>query len=165
MTQMPGQEAEAPGLKPDRLKPAVEQPLRVHGQFQMSSQCQVSSEELVILHFILESLDRQGTPARLLHNYMQAFVPHESLTWEEVIFNLGDEEQLADHRNAMAKMAQRLSRTASRRVVIFITNHSHDESSCLYVSPASCASVFEASYLPCLNLFSYLFTVHGRPAA
>jgi hypothetical protein len=115
----------------------------------------VSSEELVVLHFILESLDLEGTPARLLHTYMQAFVPRHSLTWEEVVFNLADEEQLVVHLKAMAKLTQRLSRTAARRVVIFITNHSHHITGSLFVSPASCASVFEVSCMPWLNALSY----------
>jgi hypothetical protein len=165
LTQPTGEEAETPGLKPHLLKPAVDEPLHVHGQYQMTSRSQVSSEELVLLHFILESLELEGTPARLLHTYMQAFVPQQSLTWEEVKFNLGDEEQLVRHQKAMAKLAQRLSRTTSRRVVIFITNHSHDVSGSLYVSPSSCASVFDVSYTPWLKALSNHFTVHGCSAA
>src|SRR6266481_7005609 len=59
-------------VMPSHLKPTILQPLVVQGQFQMTSGSQVSSDSLLILHFILENLEAIGS----LHAcYMNASRP------------------------------------------------------------------------------------------
>src|SRR6266481_8167456 len=82
-------------LMPGHLKPAILQPLVIQGQFQMTSHSQVSSDSLLILHFILENLEAIGSPTRLLYEYIQAFIAHNDVAFEEVVFNLGDIERCA----------------------------------------------------------------------
>src|SRR5882724_3452084 len=43
------------------LKPGIDSPMKVPGQFQMTSQSQVSTDDLLILHFILQCLDGIGS--------------------------------------------------------------------------------------------------------
>src|SRR5882724_1846981 len=60
-------------LQPSLLKPGMGSPMKVQGQFQMFSQSQVSTDDLLVLHFILQSIDGIGSPAHLLYQYMQGF--------------------------------------------------------------------------------------------
>jgi len=111
----------------------------------MTSCSQVSSDSLLILHFILESLEAAGFPAHLLYEYIQAFIGRDAVAFEEVVFNLCDLEQQAAHEQEINQLVQHLSVHAPQRVVIFITTHSHDITGDLYVSPDSCALVSEVS--------------------
>jgi hypothetical protein len=117
----------------------------VRGQFQMTSRSQVSSDDLLVLHFILESLEGIGSPARLLHQYMQAFIQPSAIVYEEVVFNMGSVDQLASYGRKVNELVQHLSSNGAQRVVIFITNHSHEITGDLFVAPAACAPVAEVS--------------------
>lgn len=76
---------------------------------------------------------------------MRAFIPGDDVVFEELVFNLGDMEQWAAHKDMINQLVQRLSLNPTRRVVIFITNHSHDITGDLFISPDSCALVSEVS--------------------
>lgn len=119
--------------------------MKVQGHFQMTSRSQVNTDTLLVLHFILQSIDGMGSPAHLLYQYMQGFIRPSQVVYEEMVFNMETQEQVINHGHAVNDMAKRLSSTEARRVVIFITNHSHDLSGDLFVSPGSCATVTEVS--------------------
>jgi len=119
--------------------------MKVQGQFQMSSQSQVSTDDLLVLHFILQSLDGIGSPARLLYQYMQGFNHPRAIIYEEFVFNMETHEQVINHGHAVNDMTKHHSSKDARHVVIFITNHCHDISGDLFVSPGSCATVTEVS--------------------
>ena len=95
--------------------------------------------------FILESLQPIGSPACLLYEYIQAFIAHDDVSFEEVVFNFGDIKWHAAHEHVINQLVQHLSVNTTRRVVIFITNHSHGLTGDLYISPDSCAPVPEVS--------------------
>ena len=111
----------------------------------MTSQSQVCTDGLLILHFILESLDGIGSPAQLLYQYMRSFISPSAIVYEEVIFNMGSADQVVSHGCAMNQLMERLSSNQAEWVVIFITNHSHDDTGDLFVGPVSCAPVVEVS--------------------
>jgi len=67
------------------------------------------------------------------------------MIYEEIVFNMGTHEQVINHGRAVNDIVQCLSSNEAQRVVIFITNHSHDTSGDLFVSPGSCATVTEVS--------------------
>jgi len=131
--------------EPSLLKPGIDSPMKVQGQFQMTSQSQVSTDDLLVLHFILQSLDGIGSPPHLLYQYMQGLIHASGVVYEEISFNLETLEQVVNHGHAMNEMAQRLSSNKTQRVVIFITNHSDEDRGDLFVSPGSCATVAEVS--------------------
>jgi len=138
--------SEATGkLEPSLLKPGIDSPMKVPGQFQMTSQSQVSMDDLLILHFILQCLDGIGSPPHLLYQYMQGFIHASGVVYEEISFNLETLEQVINHGHAMNKMAQRLSSNKTQHVVIFIANHSDEDRGDLFVSPGSCTTVVEVS--------------------
>src|SRR5882724_12001008 len=132
-------------LKPSLLEPGIDSLMQVQGQFQMSSRSQVSTDNLLVLHFILQSIDGTGSPAHLLSQYMQGFIFPSKVVYEEMVFNMGTHEQVINHGRAVNDMAKCLSANDARCVVIFITNHSHDISGDLFVSSGLCATVTEVS--------------------
>ena len=132
-------------LGPSDLQPAINLPLAIQGQFQMTSRSQVSSDSLLILHFILELLEASGSPACLLYKYMKTFIVSDDVVLEEVMFNLCDVARQGTHEKQINQLVQHLSDRPTQRVVIFITTHSHDLTGDLYVSPDSCALVSEVS--------------------
>ena len=75
----------------------------------MTSCSQVSSNSLLILYFILENLEAIGSPTRLLYKYIRAFIAHDDVAFEEVMFNLGDIEQCAAHEHVINQLVQHLS--------------------------------------------------------
>ena len=75
----------------------------------MTSHSQVSSDSLLILHFILESLEAIGSPTHMLHEYIQALIACDDVAFEEVMFNLGDIEQHAAHEDVTMWLVQHLS--------------------------------------------------------
>ncbi len=111
----------------------------------MTSRSQVSADDLLVFHFILESVEGIGSPAQLLFQFMQAFIWPSAIVYEELIFNMGSNDQLVNHDRTVNEMLHRLSSNQAQCVVIFITNHSHDLTGDLFVSPASCATVDEVS--------------------
>jgi len=124
------------------LKPGMESPMQVQGQFQMTSHSQVCTNNLLVLHFILQSIDGIGSPASLLFQYMAGFIRPGAITYEEIVFNMETQEQVINHER---EITQRLSSNEARRVVIFITNHSDEVRGDLFVSPGSSATVTEVS--------------------
>ena len=87
----------------------------------MTSRSQVSSDSLLILHFILELLEAGSSPACLLYEYMKTFIVSDDVVLEEVVFNLCDVARQDAHEKQINQLAQRLSDHPTQRVVIFIT--------------------------------------------
>src|SRR5882724_11540833 len=129
--------------EPSLLKPGIDSPMKVPGQ--MTSQSQVSTDDLLVLHFILQCLDGIRSPPHLLYQYMQGFIHASGVVYEEISFNLETLEQVVNHRHAMNERAQHLSSNKTQCVVIFIMNHSDEDRGDLFVSPGSCATVAEVS--------------------
>src|SRR5712664_3870642 len=98
---------------------------------------------LLVLHFILQCLDGNGSPAHLLYQYMQGFIHPSEVVYEEISFNLETFEQVINHGHAMNEMAQCLSSNKIQHVVIFIMNHSDEDRGDLFVSPGSGTTVAE----------------------
>ena len=113
--------------------------MKVQGHIQMTSQSQVNMDNLLMLHFILQSIEGMGSPAHLLYQYMQGFI-HPS--------------------HVVAKC---LSSIETRHVVIFITNHSDENRGDLFVSPGSCATVIEVSYGQSEGHIEHMPPVYGCP--
>src|SRR5882672_12690372 len=102
-------------------------------------------DDLLVLHFILQCLDGNGSPAHLLYQYMKGFIHPSEVVYEEISFNLETLEQFINHGHTMNEMAQCLSSNLVQHMVIFITNHLDEDRGDLFVSPGSCATVAEVS--------------------
>jgi hypothetical protein len=63
---------------------------------------QVWSAKFIILHFIFEDIDTVGSPARLVYSYLKGFFKtEESLFYQEVAFNLKDDQAKHFHVDKM----------------------------------------------------------------
>ena len=74
----------------------------------MTSHSQVSSDSLLILHFILESLEASGSPAHLLYENMKMFIAPDDMALEEVVFNLCDVVRQDAHEQEINQLVQHL---------------------------------------------------------
>src|SRR5882724_10009722 len=77
--------------------PGMDSPMEVQGQFQMTSQSQVNIDNLLVLHFILQSIDGTGSPAHLLYQYMQGFIHPSHVVYEEMVLNMENHEQVINN--------------------------------------------------------------------
>jgi hypothetical protein len=67
---------------------ATTTPLKVNGRFQMTTQSLPSHEPLVIIHFSLAGMQVAGSPAKILAEYMSAFLSSDHLKYQEITFDL-----------------------------------------------------------------------------
>jgi len=70
----------------------LKEPLVIRGDYQLTASSQVLAEPLLLLHFILASIDPKGNPARISAELLSGFLPEESFVYKEVIFDLSTDE-------------------------------------------------------------------------
>lgn len=90
------------------LKPFFEYPLQLTGQFQMTAQSHVSNEGLTILHFILDTLDSTGSPAKLMVEFMGAYLAPSLILYEEIPVNFSDRAKIALHGRKIRELANKI---------------------------------------------------------
>ena len=74
----------------------------------MTAASRVSGEGLLILHFILSSIDSVGSPAKILEQYMANFVGASNLHYEEIVFDISSEEKMNIHKVKMLRLGQHM---------------------------------------------------------
>jgi hypothetical protein len=72
---------------PRQFNPSHSAPLRVLGKYHWTAHSQVSSEHLLILHFILDGMSSTGSPFQQLVGYMKAFLDSSRFFSEEIVFD------------------------------------------------------------------------------
>jgi hypothetical protein len=95
-------------LNPAAFRPAFPAPLEIKGQHQTTSRSHVSNEGLAILHFVLEGMESRGSPARIIAEFMAAYLPKSSLLYEEVFFNLAEARAIASHARTMRDLKKHI---------------------------------------------------------
>jgi hypothetical protein len=113
-----------------------------------------------------------GSPSRIVSEILRGFLG-ESLRFEEISFNIGSTKLVQIHQQVtdqlMHQIAQRvciniflhklLTRPSDRsgfsRVIVFVTNHSHDETGDLYMDPDFSTPVDQVRGLVTLPLNVY----------
>ena len=123
----------------------MDSPMKIQGQFQMTSQSQVNTGALLVFHFILQSLEATGSPPHLLYQFMQSFICPSEIIYEEIVFNMETYDKVISHGCAVNDMVKQLSSHGAQHVVIFITNHCDQDRGDLFVSPGSCVTMTEVS--------------------
>ena len=63
----------------------------------------------IILHFVLSGIDTSGSPAKICHTFLKTFFG-DALIYQEIIFNLLDNEMLENHIAMMEELVHRLLR-------------------------------------------------------
>jgi hypothetical protein len=66
---------------------------------------------LVLLHFTLETISTEGSPASMVHQLLSPFFTPGSLPFEEVKFNIYDEDDAGIHADAMEDLANTISKS------------------------------------------------------
>jgi hypothetical protein len=65
----------------------------------MTARSQVINTKLVILHFYLSGLQFNGSPAKILSEYMSAFLDQEALVNRDISFDLSSDLLISEHAN------------------------------------------------------------------
>jgi hypothetical protein len=69
------------------FNPCHSSPLEVTGSYHWTSHSQLSTEHLLVLHFILDGISPIGSSCRILVEYMKAFLLASRLFFEEIVFD------------------------------------------------------------------------------
>jgi hypothetical protein len=75
----------------------LKQPLVIQGDYQLTASSQVIAQPLLLLHFILASIDPKGHPARISAEILSAYLPMDSFVYKEVVFDLTTDELVTKH--------------------------------------------------------------------
>jgi hypothetical protein len=80
--------------------------MKIKGQFQMTARSQVINTRLVILHFYLSGLPLNGSPAKILSEYMSAFLYQEVLITRDISFDLSSDMLISEHANQIQQIRE-----------------------------------------------------------
>lgn len=98
-------------------KPAV-----IHGHIELSSRSEICTIPVLILNFVLDSVDCLGSPACIMRDALHSYVPAD---YREIVFDVGTVHKAKQHAQSMVKLMGELDPRRVGRVEIFI--HSHSE--------------------------------------
>lgn len=102
-------------------------PATIHGHIETPSRSQISSNPILVLHFVLTSLDPLGSPAAIMQHKLRPYRPKDSLQFHKIIFNIGTDEKAERHAESMEILVGRLKLLEYERVEIFVYTHSEVE--------------------------------------
>jgi hypothetical protein len=88
----------------------LKQPLVIRDEYQLTASSQVVAEPLLLLHFILSSIDPKGSPARISAELLSGFLPEESLVYKELVFDLSTDELIAKYVNEVSAITRNLEK-------------------------------------------------------
>lgn len=72
---------------------------------------QVLQNSLIILHFVLEGISTAGSPANIVHEFLRGFFKDSKrLIFEEITFNLTDEDATEEHADNIAFLSKTLAK-------------------------------------------------------
>jgi hypothetical protein len=76
---------------------------------------------LVILHFVLRGVETKASPAKMVHEFLNAFYKDNgSLTYIEIEFDLSDKKSQKDHAKKLDKLVAKLEECVSPIYLLFI---------------------------------------------
>jgi hypothetical protein len=84
--------------------------LVIQGEYQLTASSQVVAEPLLLLHFILSSIDPKGSPARISAELLSGFLPEESFVYKELIFDLSTDELVTKYVNEVSTITRNLEK-------------------------------------------------------
>ncbi|KIM72929.1 hypothetical protein PILCRDRAFT_15697 [Piloderma croceum F 1598] len=95
---------------PTTWTPVLKQPLVIRDEYQLTASSQVVAEPLLLLHFILSSIDPKGSPARISAELLSGFLPEESLVYKELVFDLSTDELIVKYVNEVSTITRNLKK-------------------------------------------------------
>jgi hypothetical protein len=103
--------------KPETWTKALTKPLKIQGNYQMSAWPQVIGEPLLVLHFILDTIEAASNPARVVHELLKTWLPGNSLRYEEIRFDFSDEDQIESYDAAIQRLLDTLSQLSEPAII------------------------------------------------
>ncbi|KAG2047508.1 hypothetical protein BDR06DRAFT_976687 [Suillus hirtellus] len=102
-------------------------PATIHGHIKMPSQSQISSNPILVLHFILTSLDPLRSPVAIMQHKLWPYRPKNPLQFHKIIFNIGTDEKAKRHIKSMEILIGHLKLQEYKHIKTFIYTHSEIE--------------------------------------
>ena len=93
-------------INPKSLSAFLSSPLEVRGNFQFTAHSRMSSEQLLMVHFVLDGMGVIGSPSHALAEYMRIFLDSTSFHFEEIVYNFTNEVLKDDHRQKLQMLCQ-----------------------------------------------------------
>ena len=89
--------------------PIRDKPVIIKGWFQMSTRSEVNAQVIVILHFVLKGINTDRSPASILEEALSGYhICGVSLFYEEVVFDVSNEELYKEYIGQIQPVVQKL---------------------------------------------------------
>lgn len=85
-------------------------PIPVEGDYQLTSNSEVLADPLLVLHFILVSINPKGSPARIMSEIASGFLSETSFLYKEIIFDLTTNERTVRYTKEMTALVRSLEK-------------------------------------------------------
>ncbi|KAG1838456.1 hypothetical protein DFJ58DRAFT_125776 [Suillus subalutaceus] len=114
------------GFEDIKGNPILGAPVTIHGHSEMTSRSQICSDPILILHFVLQTVDPLGSPAGVMREILRPYKPNDKLQYHEIMFDIGTMEKVEKHRLSMAKLVAELECLPIKfeRVEVIVYSHS-----------------------------------------
>jgi hypothetical protein len=84
-------------------------PVKFQGDYQTTARSQVLCDPLLILSFVLSSIEPVGNPSRAVCEIMRGFLG-DSLQFEELSFDVSSEDFIEKHEQAMNRLMRQFAK-------------------------------------------------------
>ncbi|KAG2124765.1 hypothetical protein BD769DRAFT_1669259 [Suillus cothurnatus] len=104
--------------------PAFTVPAVIHGHIEATSRSQVCSNPILILHFVLQSLQPSHSPAAIMQQELQLYRPNDIIQYHKITFDFRTMEKFFKHTQAMTNLVERIKHIEYERIEVFVYTHS-----------------------------------------
>ncbi|KAG1893551.1 uncharacterized protein F5891DRAFT_1196269 [Suillus fuscotomentosus] len=108
------------GFEDVKGKPVLARPAVIHGRIELSSRSEICTIPVLILNFVLDSIDCLGSPACIMRDALHSYVPAD---YREIIFDVGTAHKAKQHAMSMAKLVTELEPHQVGHIEVFIHSH------------------------------------------
>ncbi|KAI6011545.1 hypothetical protein BKA83DRAFT_107141, partial [Pisolithus microcarpus] len=102
----------------------LKEPVFMMGVCERVSKAQVCANSILILHLVCAGMEHRGSLPQLLHTTLKEYHTEDSLTYEEVTFDLGTNTKLAQWIRKAGRLGAKLAARDFRCKIIFVMVHS-----------------------------------------
>ncbi|KAG1758868.1 hypothetical protein EDD22DRAFT_908473 [Suillus occidentalis] len=112
------------GFEDTNHVPILTVPATISSHIESTSRSQVCSDPILILHFILKTLEPFASCARVMRDVVQPFTPEGNMEYHEIVFDIGTSDKVLKHARSMKKLVDRFRLVQYGRVEVFVFTHS-----------------------------------------
>ncbi|KAG0693738.1 hypothetical protein DFH29DRAFT_881232 [Suillus ampliporus] len=96
------------GFEDTNGTPILTVPATIHGHIEVTSRLQVCSDPILILHFVLRTLNASWSPAPTMQALLWPYIPDEHLQYHELVFDFRMPEKHDKHITMMKQLVHKL---------------------------------------------------------